>query len=111
MRETKSFSAEAWLRDSQASGFGCHDPRRGNMWTFCVSASALHELHPEEPFDPAAVFNTLRPAIYGAAFNRMASADPIGQHELFAADVREALERLLDQARDCPPETRRLNRG
>jgi hypothetical protein len=86
-------------------------PCRGDMWTLCVSASELHELHPKEPFVPAAVFNTLRAAIYGTAFARMASADPIGQHELSVADVREALERLLDQASDCLPEIRRLNRG
>ena len=111
MKDARSFSAETWVSALQSLQFRCHDPRRGDMWTFCLSTQALHDLHPEEPFVPAAVFNTFRAAIYSAAFNRMEIADPVVQHELSAADVREGLERLLDQARDRLPEAKRLNRG
>ena len=81
------------------------------MWTFLLSTLALRELHSEQPFVPAAVFNIFRAAIYRAALNRMEIADPIVQQELSAGDIREGFERLLDPARDRLPEAKRLNRG
>jgi len=111
MSETRSFSAEIWASDRQAFQFRCHDPCRGDKWTFCLSISALHALHPDQADAPAAVFNTFRSAIYSAAFKRMALADPTVQHELSAADVHEALELLEDRARNDLLEAKRLYRG
>jgi hypothetical protein len=111
MRDTRSFSGEAWLSDRQAFIFRCHDPCRGDLWTFRVSRPALQALHPEVPFIPAAVFDSFRAAIYSAALSRMSYADPIQQHELSAEDVREGIERLLDLPSNCLPEARRSRRG
>jgi len=95
MKDSKTFSAETLVKEREVFVFRCHDPRLGNRWMFCVPTSALQELQPNDPFVPAAAFEGLREAIYGAAYCRMRFADPMSQQELSSDDLRVVLDRAL----------------
>jgi hypothetical protein len=89
---SRIFQWKTWVKDGEMFVIQCHDPRRGNRWTFRVLTSTLQEVQQDVPFDPAAAFDALRGAIYSAAYYRMRFADPIYEQALSSDDLRDWLD-------------------
>lgn len=80
---------EQWVDDRQMFVFRCEEDRTWR-WTFCVHQRTLEELDDDAFYDRAGIFDAFREKIYRVARERSASADPAGQHEITAGEIREA---------------------
>lgn len=84
-----SISPETWAQDRDAFVFRCHQPRKGDRWTFLVERGTLEAFAPDDESLPlTSTFDKLRPIIYAAAFSRMMYADPKQQQRIAIEDLR-----------------------
>jgi len=98
MSEARTFSAEMWVPDRDAFIFRIKDRRVGDLATFCVPGSTLHEYQPKDPFEPAAAFDALRPLIYRAALERIRTGSGAPQLVITPHELR-VIERSMRTSR------------
>lgn len=58
-----TMSPETWAGDREMFVFRCHHQAKGDRWTFLVERATLEAFIADEPFQPAATFDKLRPLV------------------------------------------------